>query len=85
MLPEANEFESPKANQRQLNGARASADKRRGKPKTTHPATAERDYRPEEMAFLNAIENFKVRTGRKFPTWTEALGVLKEMGYVRPS
>jgi len=41
-------------------------------------------YDADQVEFLTAIEAFKVRTGRAFPTWTEALGVLKALGYVKP-
>lgn len=73
-----------KASQRQINGAKVSADRRRGKKLNVHVTTGDKDYSGEEMAFLGAIERYKEDTGRKFPTWTEVLGVVREMGYVRP-
>lgn len=50
-----------------------------------HPATSEIDYKSDEMAFMAAMERFKNATGKKFPTWTEVLGVVRGMGYVLPS
>ena len=35
----------------------------------------------EEMAFIRAINAFKERTGRPFPTWSEVLGILRGLGY----
>jgi hypothetical protein len=37
----------------------------------------------ETMAFIQAIERFKSDHGRSFPTWTDVLKVLKELGYER--
>ena len=41
------------------------------------------DYSDEEREFLAAIDHFKASTGKKFPTWTDVLGVIKSLGYVR--
>lgn len=35
----------------------------------------------ETMDFIQAIERFKTEHGRAFPTWTDVLRVLKELGY----
>lgn len=48
-----------------------------------HPTTSDRDYSDEEREFLLAIEAYKTRTGRKFPTWCEALDVLRSLGYAK--
>lgn len=39
------------------------------------------DYTDEETDFIRAMDEFIRTTGRKFPTWTEALAVLKALGY----
>ncbi len=39
---------------------------------------------PEEMEFINAINAYKARHSRPFPTWSEVLHVLKALGYSRP-
>lgn len=49
-----------------------------------HPATSDRFYEDDEAEFLAAIEDYKRRTGRKFPTWSEALRVCKGLGYRKP-
>jgi hypothetical protein len=35
----------------------------------------------DEAEFLRAMAAYQERTGRKFPTWSEALAVLKGLGY----
>lgn len=55
--------------------------KSRSVPGNTHVATAERPYTDDEREYLAAIESFKARTGRRFPAWTEALQVARELGY----
>jgi hypothetical protein len=38
----------------------------------------------EELEFLHAMEDYKQKHNRPFPTWSEVLGVLRELGYVKP-
>jgi hypothetical protein len=45
------------------------------------PATCERDYSRDEVEFMNAMAEYKKRSGRMFPTWSEVLEVLSELGY----
>lgn len=60
------------ANARQASGRRRFVD----------PTTCERDYSKEEMDFMAAMDEYKKRSGRLFPTWSEILEVLtKELGY----
>ena len=35
----------------------------------------------DEREFLNAMEQYKRRSGRLFPTWSEILEVLRSLGY----
>jgi len=35
----------------------------------------------ENLEFLQAMDEFKRRTGKAFPTWTEILDILKSLGY----
>jgi hypothetical protein len=37
----------------------------------------------EVLELVSAIDEFKRRNQRPFPTWTEVLGVLKSLGYSR--
>lgn len=47
------------------------------------PAATDRLYDDEEREFLAAVEAYRGRTGQRFLTWTEALSILKSMGYTR--
>ena len=47
------------------------------------PTTCERDYSQDEVEFMNAMNDYKRRSGRQFPTWSEVLEVLRAMGYRR--
>jgi hypothetical protein len=49
------------------------------------PTTCERDYTEEEVAFMNALDDYKRRSGRMFPTCSEVLEVVRELGYVKLS
>jgi hypothetical protein len=35
----------------------------------------------ETLEFLQAVDEYKRRTGKAFPTWTEILEILKSLGY----
>lgn len=45
------------------------------------PTTCERDYKPDEIEFMQAMDDYKRRSGRQFPTWSEVLEVLRDLGY----
>jgi hypothetical protein len=47
------------------------------------PTTCERDYSDSEVEFMNALDAYKRRSGRMFPTCSEVLEVIHEIGYVR--
>jgi hypothetical protein len=59
------------ANARQLSGRRRFVD----------PTTCEREYSEAEMEFMMAMNEYKQRSGRMFPTWSEVLEVLRALGY----
>ena len=48
-----------------------------------HATSSQFGFSAEELDFLRAMDDYKRRTGHPFPTWTEALAVLKGMGYRR--
>jgi hypothetical protein len=52
-----------------------------GRRRLVDPTTCERDYSAAEMEFMHAIQNYKQRSGRMFPTWSEVLEVLRSLGY----
>lgn len=47
------------------------------------PTTCERDYTTDEIEFMRAMDEYKRKAGRQFPTWSEVLEVVKSMGYKR--
>jgi hypothetical protein len=49
------------------------------------PTTCERDYSVEEVEFMNAMDDYKRKSGRMFPTCSEVLEVIRGMGYVKLS
>jgi hypothetical protein len=49
------------------------------------PTTCERDYTPEEIEFMSAMDGYKRSSGRMFPTCSEVLEVLKSLGYEKRS
>jgi len=58
-------------------GERRKNDRR----KQVDPTTCERDYRQEEVEFMRAMDDYKRRSGRQFPTWSEVLEVFHSLGY----
>ncbi len=48
------------------------------------PTTCERDYGPEEIEFMRALDAYKRSSGRMFPTCSEILQVVRALGYSRP-
>ena len=45
------------------------------------PTTCERDYTVDEVEFMTAMDEYKRRNGRMFPTCSEVLEVIKSLGY----
>lgn len=58
---------------------RAKVERRR----QIDPTTCERDYSNDEIEFMKAMDDYKRRSGRMFPTWSEVLEVVRSLGYVR--
>jgi hypothetical protein len=61
-----------------VGGDQAKGRKRR---RLIDPDTCERDYTPEEIEFMRAMDRYKRDNRRPFPTWGEILAVLKALGY----
>lgn len=55
-----------------------------GRRRFVDPTTCERDYSEAEMEFMLAMNAYKQRSGRMFPTWSEVLEVLRGLGYEKP-
>jgi hypothetical protein len=47
------------------------------------PTTCERDYSNDEIEFMHALDAYKRASGRMFPTCSEILEVIRDLGYVR--
>lgn len=45
------------------------------------PTTFEKQYESDELEFMNAIQRFKDRTGKAFPSYGEVLAVAEALGY----
>ena len=39
----------------------------------------------EEIEFVRAVDRYKRKFNRPFPTWSEVLAIVKELGYTRDS
>jgi len=69
----------PVAVERREGERRAKVNRRR----QIDPTTCERDYTQEEIEFMNAMDLYKRRSGRMFPTCSEVLEVIRGLGYLR--
>lgn len=76
--PEDAPWIDPEASAR---AGRAAARRDSGRRRNIDPATCERDYTAAELEFLRAIQDYKRRSGRNFPTWGEVLEVIRDLGY----
>lgn len=68
---------APDGVERRTGESRRKAQRRR----EIDPTTCERDYSLDEVEFMNAMDNYKRRSGRPFPTWSEVLEVVRSLGY----
>jgi len=58
---------------------RAGAERRSG-PRRKRSMN-QYDMSEDVLEFINAIRRFKDVSGRSFPTWSEVLGILRDLGY----
>jgi hypothetical protein len=47
------------------------------------PMTCERDYTTDELEFMGALDEYKRTSGRMFPTCSEILEVIRNLGYAK--
>lgn len=73
----ANDVDVLQEDEQPVQGERRKVERRR----QIDPTTCERDYGDAEVEFMNAMDNYKRRSGRQFPTWSEVLEVLHSLGY----
>jgi hypothetical protein len=69
----------PVATERRKLQRRAAVSRRR----QIDPTTCERDYTADEIAFMTALDEYKRKSGRMFPTCSEVLEVIRDLGYVK--
>jgi hypothetical protein len=70
-------FEDPGISARREILDRRRQDRRR----QIDPTTCERDYSDGEIEFMRAMDDYKRKSGRPFPTWSEVLEVVMSLGY----
>jgi hypothetical protein len=51
------------------------------KPTPGHARRGDDGLTAEELEFIRAIDSYKRKHNRPFPTWSEVLRVLKDLGY----
>lgn len=56
---------------------------RKARALVPHPCNTDRAYGDDEREFIDAMAEYQARTGKRFPTWSETLAVLKSLGYRR--
>lgn len=71
----------PRSSRRAM--AAAAAGRASSRRRHIDPTTCEREYQPEELEFMQAVEQYKRRNCRPFPTCSELLEVVRSLGYVR--
>jgi hypothetical protein len=55
--------------------------RRQDRRRQIDPTTCERDYSDGEVEFMRAMDDYKRKSGRPFPTWSEVLEVVRSLGY----
>ena len=54
---------------------------RKERRRRVDPTTFEKQYTEDEIAFMNAVQDFKIRSGKMFPTHGDILRVALSLGY----
>ena len=72
----------PAATELTIEARREIIDRRRqDRRRQIDPTTCERDYSDNEIEFMRSMDDYKRKSGRPFPTWSEVLEVLMSLGY----
>ena len=73
---------SPHSSDLTMEQRREIIDRRRqDRRRQIDPTTCERDYSDGECEFMRAMDDYKRKSGRPFPTWSEVLEVVMSLGY----
>ena len=57
--------------------------KKKERRRRIDPTTFEKQYTDDELEFMNAMQRFKVQSGKPFPSHGEVLQVAQSLGYRR--
>jgi len=60
---------------------RSGQDRRAGGERRVQRNINQYDLGEDVLEFIRAIQVFKERTGKSFPTWSDVLGILRDLGY----
>jgi hypothetical protein len=71
------------ANTKSSDGTPLERRKKVNRRRQIDPTTCERDYTDQEVEFMNALDDYKRKSGRMFPTCSEVLEVIRGLGYVK--
>ncbi len=80
-LPHAGGLEQPIEGRRAAGRAAREETARRGRRRPVDPTGDEAGFAAAEEEFMRAMEEYRRRSGRMFPTWSEVLEVLQGLGY----
>lgn len=61
----------------------AEGRRRKDRRRKVDPTTFEKQYLADEIEFMNAMQAFKTRSGKAFPSYSEVLSVAQSLGYQR--
>ena len=71
-----------KSEERRAANEPVAVDRRKGhRRRQIDPTTCEREYSDPEIEFMQALDEYKRLSGRMFPTCSEILEVLHNIGY----
>ncbi len=72
-----------KSGERRQKAEKPAAEQRKAprRRRQIDPTTCERDYTDQEIQFMHAMDEYKQLSGRMFPTCSEILEVLNNLGY----
>lgn len=69
---------------RRVHSGRATGERRRKeRRRRVDPTTFEKQYSPDELEFMNAMQHFKVQSGKAFPSHGDVLRIARALGYRR--
>jgi hypothetical protein len=70
---------------RRVGTDRRHALRRQEDAKAFQKRVEEGDLTLEEIEFVRAVDRYKRKFNRPFPTWSEILAIVKELGYTKDS